>query len=148
MIHSSADFDPRPVLEDFGRETCEGERIIYLQGHSIFAELHLRHPLREWNVFSLDVLKRPRLERFVLNVKAGELAAGARKGGEIGGEGNAGQFAFEVLGIALAIFGMMQQGVDVVENVFVCDCVIGVVLAELRDGAVFEMGDGEALGAA
>jgi hypothetical protein len=40
---------------------------------------------------------------------------------------------------------MMQQGVDVVKDVFVADRLVGVVPTELRDGGVFEVGEGEAL---
>jgi hypothetical protein len=40
---------------------------------------------------------------------------------------------------------VVKQGVDVVEHVFFGDRVVGVVVAELDDGRVFQMGEGEAL---
>jgi hypothetical protein len=61
------------------------------------------------------------------------------------GKGDAGQFAFEVFGIALAIAGMVQQGVDVMEDVLFANRFVGVVLLELGHGGVVEMREREAL---
>ena len=76
-----------------------------------------------------------------------------------GGEGDAGEFAAEVGGVALAVLGVVQDGVDVVEDVPLGDGGVVVVGAELFEGpvgdvlaavgAVFGVGvEGEALGAA
>jgi hypothetical protein len=73
-----------------------------------------------------------------------------------GGEGDAREFAAKVGGIALAVFGVVQDGVDVVEDVPLGDggivvagaelfeCSVGDVLATV--GAVFGIGvEGEDL---
>ena len=49
---------------------------------------------------------------------------------EIGREGNAGQIALEVGLVALAVDGMVQQPVDVVEDVPLADRLVAVVGAE------------------
>ena len=59
--------------------------------------------------------------------------------------GPAASQAFEIGGVALAVIGMVEEGVEVVEDLFFGDRGVGVVLAELGDGGVFEMGEGEAL---
>src|SRR6266536_3367909 len=71
-------------------------------------------------------------------------------------ERDAGEFAAEVGGVALAVLGMVQDGVDVVEDVPLGDGGVVVVGAELFEGpgadvfaavgAVFGVGvEGEAL---
>ena len=52
------------------------------------------------------------------------------EGAEVGREGDAGQLAFEVGLVALAVDGVMQQAVDVVEDIPLADGVIAVVGAE------------------
>ena len=75
----------------------------------------------------------------------------ARRGrGRAADEGDAGEFALEVGGVALAVLGMMQHGIDVVEDVPLGDVGVGVVGAELVQrpvgdvfaaiGAVFVVG--------
>src|ERR1017187_8856844 len=83
---------------------------------------------------------RARRERCVRGVEGGGIAAGVGEGGEIGGEGDARQFAFQIGGVTPAVLGMVEQGVEVVEDLFLGDREVGVVLAELRDGGVFEVG--------
>ena len=78
-------------------------------------------------------------------MQAGEFPARFRERPEIGGERDARQFAFEIGGEALAVGGMMQQRVEVMEDVFAGDGGVGVARAELLDGGVFEVGEREAL---
>jgi len=72
-------------------------------------------------------------------VEPREFASGGGERGEIGGERNPRQLALEVRGVALAIVGMMQQRVNVMEDVFLGDGVVGVTLAEFGDGGVYEV---------
>ena len=53
-----------------------------------------------------------------------------------GGEGDAGEFAAEVGGVALAVLGVVQDGVDVVEDVPLADGGIVVAGAELLERPV------------
>jgi hypothetical protein len=59
-----------------------------------------------------------------------------------GGEGDAGEFAAEVGGVVLAVVGLVEDGIDVVEDVPLGDGGVGVVGAELFEGPV-----GDVLGA-
>ena len=65
---------------------------------------------------------------FIVDVNFGETLADIRERPEVRSERNAGQFAFQVCGVTLAIERMMQHGIDVMENV------------PLRDRLVFVMG--------
>ncbi|MGC2551347.1 MAG: hypothetical protein WA437_13855 [Candidatus Sulfotelmatobacter sp.] len=56
--------------------------------------------------------------------------------GGAGGEGNARKFAAEVGGVALAVLGVVQDGVDVVEDVPLRDGGVVVLGAELFEGPV------------
>jgi hypothetical protein len=62
------------------------------------------------------------------------LCGGRDDGG--GGEGDAGEFAAEVRGVALAVLGVVQDGVDVVEDVPLGDGGVVVMGAELFEGPV------------
>ena len=63
-------------------------------------------------------------------MEASQFRAGGGEGVEVRSEGDAGELAFEVGSVALAILGMVEQRVDVVEDGFFGDGVVGVVLAE------------------
>ena len=67
---------------------------------------------------------------FVADVDVAQARAGIGEGVEVGREGDAGQLAFEVGLVALAVDGVMQQAVDVVEDIPLGDGVIAVVGAE------------------
>ena len=56
--------------------------------------------------------------------------AGIGEGVEVGREGDAGQLTFEVGLVALAVDGVMQQAVNVVEDIPLADGVVAVVGAE------------------
>jgi hypothetical protein len=56
--------------------------------------------------------------------------------GGAGGKRNAREFAAKVGGVALAVLGVVQDGVDVVENVPLGDGGVVVVGAELFEGPV------------
>ena len=60
----------------------------------------------------------------------GQARAGAGEGAEVGREGDARQFALEVGLVAVAVDGVVQQAVDVVEDVPLGDGVVAVVGAE------------------
>jgi hypothetical protein len=67
-------------------------------------------------------------------IKSGGAGDGGESGG--GGEGDAGEFAAEVGGVALAVLGVVQDGVDVVEDVPFGDGGVVVVGTELFEGPV------------
>ena len=60
-----------------------------------------------------------------------EALAGSGEGVEVGREGDAGEFALEVGGVAGAVLGVVEDGVGGVEDVPLGDLVVGVVGAEL-----------------
>jgi hypothetical protein len=53
-----------------------------------------------------------------------------------GSEGDAEEFAADVGGVAFAVFGVVQDGVDVVEDVPLGDGGVAMVGAELFEGPV------------
>ena len=63
-------------------------------------------------------------------MQVGEFPARFGEGAEIGGEGDAREFALEIGGEALALGGMVQEGVDVMEDVFAGDGGVGVAGGE------------------
>ena len=67
---------------------------------------------------------------FVGNVDLGEAGTGVGEGAEVGREGDAGEFAFEIGLVAFAVGGVVQQAVDVVEDIPLGDGVVAVVGAE------------------
>ena len=73
---------------------------------------------------------------FVADVDVGQARARIGEGAEVGREGDAGQLAFEVGLVALAVGGVMQQAVDVVEDIPLGDGVVAVVGAEAVEGPV------------
>src|SRR5579863_9860756 len=78
-------------------------------------------------------------------MQAGEFPARFREPTEIGREGDARQFALEIGSEAVAVCGMVQERVGVMEDVFTGDGGVGVARAELLDGGIFEVREGEAL---
>jgi hypothetical protein len=50
-------------------------------------------------------------------VEFGQLFAGCGEPAEIGGERDAGELAFEVVGVLGAVAGMVQEAIDVVEDI-------------------------------
>ena len=71
-----------------------------------------------------------------------EFIPGGGEGSEVRGERNARQLPFEDGSVAFAVARMMEQGVDVVEDVFPREGVAIVVLADLLDGGVFQVTEG------
>jgi hypothetical protein len=64
-------------------------------------------------------------------VQFGQLLARLGEGAELGSKRNPRQLALEVVGILLAVVGMVQQAIDVVEDVPLVDLLVLVVVAEL-----------------
>jgi hypothetical protein len=63
-------------------------------------------------------------------VKFHEALAGGGEGVEVRWEGDAGEFALEVGGIAGAVLGVVEDGVGGVEDVPLGDGVVGIVGAD------------------
>jgi hypothetical protein len=64
------------------------------------------------------------------------LLAGCGEGAEIGGERDPRQLALEDVGVLLAIAGMMQQAIDIIEDGPLVDFLVLVVFAELLQGRI------------
>ena len=60
-----------------------------------------------------------------------QLAPGLGKSAERLDIGDARQITFQVIGITRPVFGMVQQGVNVVENIPLADRLVAVMLLEL-----------------
>ncbi len=134
-----------PVLEGRRRNAGQRERRVDGERGLVFIEPHLVFDAVAERVGRiLGPLERPRFERFVLDVEAGQFAPGGGEGGEIGSEGDARQLAFQVVRELLPVGRMVQDGVDVVEDVPLGDGGVTVLLAELFEGGV---GDVLAVGA-
>ena len=78
------------IFEGLGRDAGERERWVYLDRLLVSAQLHFGDALGVGDAFGLDVFERPGFERFVVDVQAGEFAAGVGEGAEVGSEGDAG----------------------------------------------------------
>ena len=146
------------VVEGFGRDAVEGEEAVVGELGPVFGEAHLFDAPVEGGVGGLDLGERVLGLVFVVHVDVGEAGAGCGEGAEVGGEGDAGQLAFEVGLVAFAVDGVMEKAIDVVEDVPLGDGVVAVVGAEAVEGpvgdvlaavgAVLGVGvEGEALGA-
>jgi hypothetical protein len=66
---------------------------------------------------------------FVVDVNLGKTFSCVGECPEVGGEGNAGEFAFKVGSVAITIMLMMQDTIDVVEDVPFCDRPLGASFA-------------------
>ena len=75
----------------------------------------------------------------IVDVEFGQALPGLGEAPEIRGQGEAGQFPAEVGGVFLAVGGMVQEGIDVMEDVPFGDGVIPVMGAELLQGPVGEV---------
>ena len=105
-----------PGGNGFGRDSAEGQGSVDPEGLFVRRQLHFFDSLGPGDFFVFDAVEGPRVEGFVFYVEAGEFFAGGCEGVEVRGEGDAGEFAFQVGGVAFAVFGVMEQGVDVVED--------------------------------
>lgn len=79
------------------------------------------------------------LDAFVVEVQVGELVSGAGEGPEGFGAfdgGDAGQLFAEVVGVAGAVVGRVEESVDVVEEVFFADRLAGIGFPEVRQARV------------
>ena len=63
--------------------------------------------------------------------------AGVGEGLEVGGEGDARKLALEIGGVAGTVFGVVEEGVDVVEDLVFGDGGVAIVCAECFYGGVF-----------
>ena len=127
------------VIEGLGRDAGEGDGRVDLEGLAVGGELHLEDALGVGDAGVLDFFERPGVEGFVMDVEAGELLAGGGERAEVGGEGDAGELTLEIGGVAGAVLGVVEQGVDVVEGVCGGDGGVGVVGAELGEGGGLEV---------
>jgi hypothetical protein len=122
---------PETVFEGLWRDAGECGGFVHFEGLAVLAQLHLSDALGVRDVLVLDDFQRPWVERFVVDVQVRQFSSGGGERIEIGSEGNARQFALKVGGVTLAVAGAVEDGVEVVEDVFPSDAVVEVVLAEL-----------------
>lgn len=104
-----------PVVERFGRDAAQGEGFVYADGALVLAELHLGNTFRIRNGLIFDMFEGPRIERLVFEVKAREFFPRGSERVEVGCEGDAREFTFQVSGVAFAVIGVMKERVDVVK---------------------------------
>ena len=74
-----------------------------------------------------------------MDVQLGQARPGFRKTPEIRGKGDAGQFPAEVGGVFLPVGGMVQEGIDVMEDVPFGDGLIVIPGAKFLPGPVGEV---------
>ena len=106
------------VLVYLGRDAAEGEELVVFEFGFVFAQAHLFYAVVEWFVRVFDVGERVFRLFFVVDVNVGQPLACLDELPEMfrPDEGDAGQFAAQVGGVGFAVGGMVQQGVDVVED--------------------------------
>ena len=127
------------VVEDFGRDAFQGEEVVVDEGGLVRGEFHLVHPPVEGRARFLHPLQGIFRLLLIVDVEFGQARPGLGKTPKIRGEGDAGQFPAEVGGVFLPVGGMVQEGVDVMEDVPLGDGVIVVMGAELLQGPVGEV---------
>ena len=93
------------VVEGFGRDVGEGQGVVGAERFLVFGELHLFDAIGERHVGRFDPFERPLFELLVVEVELSELFAGFGESGEVGGDGDAGQFALQVIGVFFAVAG-------------------------------------------
>ena len=117
----------------------EGEGRVDDEGALVLAEAHLIfHAVGEGAARVDDELKLVGRKLLVVQVKVDQAVSGFGEGGEVGGEGDAGEGAFEVVGEFGAVLGVVEECVDVVEDVPFGD---GGVLVVVLEGFECEVGD-------
>ena len=124
MTHSRARAVAEAVFVGFGRDAGEGQEVVVDECGLVFAEAHLLDAAVELGL-GFDALQRIFGLLLVVDVEFGQLLARGGEGAEVGGVRDAGEFALEVGGVALAILGMMQHGIDVMEDVPLGDGRVG-----------------------
>jgi hypothetical protein len=97
------------VFVGFGRDAGEGERRIDDDRGFVLAEAHALDAPGEGLGGVLDEVEGPGVEFLVVDVEAGELGAGFGEGVEIGGEGDAGELALQVVGELVAVGGVVTK---------------------------------------
>ncbi len=107
------------VVEYLGRDAVQGKEVVVLQAGFVFAEAHFFHAIVQRFVRVFDVLQGVFGLGFVVDVDVGQAFTGVHEGPEVLrlNKGNARQFAAQVGGVGFAVGGVVQQGVNVVEDV-------------------------------
>ncbi len=92
---------------------------MYFEAGFVFAQAHFFDAVVEGQVWVFVMGERVLGLGFVVDVEVGETFTGLDEVPEMGGlhEGDARQFAAQVGGVGFAVGGMVEQGVDVVEDV-------------------------------
>ena len=133
------------------RDTLQGQEVVVFQLRLIFGKFHLLntpiHPHSRGFDISQSLIFR---SGFVVDVEVCQLLPGGSESPEVFSEGDMGQIALEVRFVFLAIVGVMQESVGIVEDVpfgegvvlvvgsEVCQCPIGDVFTSVC--AVFVVG--------
>lgn len=116
------------VVEDGGRDAAQGKEVVVAEFGLVFGfEAHLFDAEGDLGSVGFDLFELVGRLLLVVDVEFHEALAGGGEGVEVGWEGDAGEFALEVGGVAGAVLGVVQDGVG--------GCQIGIVL---RDSEVSE----------
>lgn len=104
----------------------EGDRFVEVEGSAVLGEFHFAGDGAGVGGVLVDgFFERPGFDGFVVDVEVHQAFAGFGERAEGGGEGDAGEFLFEVGGETFAVGGVVEDGVDVVEEVFLGDGGVG-----------------------
>ncbi len=120
------------VVEGGGGDAAQEQEIVVAEFGFVFrVEAHLFDAEGDFGLGVFDLFKLEFCLFFIVDVEFHEALAGGGKGVEVGREGDAGEFALEVGGVASAVFGMVEDSVGGVEDVPLSNRVVGVVDVEL-----------------
>ena len=113
-----------------GGDAGEGERVVDLEFGLVLGQAHLLDAVGQGLVLGGDPLQGIFLGVLVFEVEPREFASGVGEGPKIGRVGYPRQVALEAIRVFLAVPGMVQQPVHVVEDVPLGDGIVPVLLAE------------------
>lgn len=127
------------VVEGFGWDAAQGEEVVVAELGLVFRELHALDPVGDFGCRMFDLFELIGLLFFVVDVEFHEALYGGGEGVEVGWEGDAGEFALEVGGVAGAVLGVVEDGVGGVEDVPLGDLLFGVLGAKLAKSPVCDV---------
>ena len=119
-----------------GGDAVEEKEVVVAEFGFVFGELHAVDAEADFGLGVFDLFEGVLGLLLVVDVEGHELLTSGGEGVEVGWEGDAGEFALEVGGVAGAVLGVVEDGVGGMEDVPLGDLVVGVVGAELGERPV------------